>query len=54
MVLCASTDFEQLADLCDRVVIFARGRMHDELTGADVSKDTIAEHCYASVSLDAG
>lgn len=52
MVLCASTDFEQLADLCDRVVIFARGRMHDELAGADVTKDNIAEHCYASVSLD--
>ena len=50
-VLCASTDFEQLADICDRVVIFARGRVHDELVGADVSKDTIAEQCYASVRL---
>ena len=52
MVLCASTDFEQLADLCDRVVIFARGKMHDELTGTDVTKENIAERCYASVSLD--
>ena len=50
-VLCASTDFEQLADLCDRVVIFARGRVHDVLVGADISKDTIAEQCYASVRL---
>ena len=51
-VLCASTDFEQLADICDRVVIFARGEVHDELVGADISKDTIAERCYASVRLD--
>lgn len=51
-VLCASTDFEQLADICDRVVIFARGGVHGELVGADISKDSIAEQCYASVRLD--
>ena len=50
-VLCASTDFEQLADICDRVVIFARGEVHDVLVGADITKDTIAEQCYASVRL---
>ena len=26
-LLCASTDYEQLAQICDRVLIFARGRI---------------------------
>jgi len=51
VVLCASTDFDQLADICDRVVIFARGQVVDELTGTDISKDGIAARCYASVTL---
>lgn len=34
-VLCASSDFEQLADLCHRVLIFNRGRIVDEVRGAD-------------------
>ncbi len=48
-VLCASSDYEQLAAICDRVLVFSRGRVIGELTGDDVNKDTIAEHCYRSV-----
>jgi ribose transport system ATP-binding protein len=33
------------------VLIFARGRICAELTGADLTKDRIAEACYASLSL---
>lgn len=51
-ILCASSDTEQLAEICDRVVVFARGRIHKVLTGGDVTKDGIAEACYASVQLD--
>lgn len=51
-ILCASSDTEQLAEICDRVVVFARGRVHKVLTGGDVTKDGIAEACYASVQLD--
>jgi ribose transport system ATP-binding protein len=52
-VLCASSDFEQLADLCTRVLVFARGRIVQELTGSDISKDNIAEACYGHTSIDA-
>jgi ribose transport system ATP-binding protein len=45
-VLCASSDFEQLAQLCDRVLIFARGRVVAELIGDEITKDHIAERCY--------
>ena len=45
-VLCASSDFEQLAQLCDRVMIFARGALVTELQGEEITKDHIAERCY--------
>jgi ribose transport system ATP-binding protein len=48
-VLCASSDYEQLATICDRVLVFARGRVLAELTGASVSKENIALHCYNSL-----
>jgi ribose transport system ATP-binding protein len=44
-ILVASTDYEQLAQICDRVLIFARGRIVHVLEGAAISKDAIAEHC---------
>ena len=49
-IVISSTDYEQLAQICHRVLIFARGAIVAELTGSALSKDTIAEHCYASVS----
>ena len=42
-VLCASSDDEQLAALCDRVIVFGRGRIWRELVGAEVTKDRIIE-----------
>ncbi len=48
-VLCASSDADQLADICDRVLIFARGAVVEELTGSDITKDRIAEACYGSL-----
>jgi ribose transport system ATP-binding protein len=54
--LCASSDFEQLAQLCDRVLIFARGRVVAELRGQEITKDHIAERCYveSDARLEAG
>lgn len=43
-VLCASSDYEQLAAICSRVLIFSEGRVVAVLTGADVTKEAIAEH----------
>jgi ribose transport system ATP-binding protein len=45
-VVCASSDYEQLATICDRVLIFSRGRVVSELIGSAISKELIAEHCY--------
>ena len=50
-VVCASTDYEQLAVICDRVLIFARGRIVQQLVGADVTKQRIAERTLMSLSL---
>jgi ribose transport system ATP-binding protein len=47
-VVCASSDYEQLADLCDRVLIVADGRVVRQLTGADLTKERIAEQCLTS------
>jgi ribose transport system ATP-binding protein len=47
-VLCLSGDHEQLALLCDRVLIFRRGRIAAELSGPDVTKDRIAHECLGS------
>jgi ribose transport system ATP-binding protein len=46
-MICASSDHEQLAQICDRVLVFGRGRIISELTGDDVVKDRITEQCYA-------
>ena len=51
-VLCASSDYEQLALLCDRVVVFGRGRVWRELVGNDVAKDRIIEQCYAAMAAE--
>jgi ribose transport system ATP-binding protein len=48
-VICASSDYEQLAAVCDRVLIFGRGRIVQQLSGADVTKERITEQCYNSV-----
>jgi ribose transport system ATP-binding protein len=47
-VLCLSGDHEQLALLCDRVLIFRRGRIAADLIGPDVTKERIAHECLGS------
>jgi ribose transport system ATP-binding protein len=49
-VVLASTDYDQLAQICHRVIVFARGQITAELTGAALNKETIAEHCYHSMT----
>jgi ribose transport system ATP-binding protein len=49
-ILCASSDYEQLNAICDRVVIFGRGRIVRELAGSELSKERIAEQVYNSVA----
>jgi ribose transport system ATP-binding protein len=51
-VLCASSDYEQLALLCDRVIVFGRGRVWRELVGGDVTKERIIEQSYAAMAAE--
>jgi ribose transport system ATP-binding protein len=47
-VLCASSDHEQLVAICDRVLVFALGRLRHELRGDEITKQRIAECSYAT------
>jgi ribose transport system ATP-binding protein len=51
-VLCASSDYEQLAVLCDRVIVFGRGRVWRELVGEELTKDRIVEQSYAAMAAE--
>jgi ribose transport system ATP-binding protein len=46
--ICASSDYEQLAAICDRVGVIARGRLVGYLTGAELTKERIADYCLSS------
>ncbi len=50
VVLCASSDLEQLEALCGRVLVFARGHCRAEVGGASVSKPELLRQCYAAVA----
>jgi len=49
-VVLASTDSEVLAQICDRVLVFARGRIVSELTGDRLTKASIAQECLMSTA----
>ena len=44
-VLVASSDYEQLAEICDRVIVVARGRIMGQLVGDEVTADSISTAC---------
>jgi ribose transport system ATP-binding protein len=47
-ILCASTDNEQLEQICDRIIVFSRGRPVIELKGTEISRKSITEACFHS------
>lgn len=49
-VLCCSGDHEQLAALCHRVLIFRRGRIVSELTGAAITEERISHECFGAAN----
>ncbi|MDQ0393984.1 sugar ABC transporter ATP-binding protein [Labrys monachus] len=49
-VLCASSDYEQLAAICSRVLIFSEGRVVATLTGSDITKEAIAERSLGAAA----
>ncbi|MFI6339821.1 ATP-binding cassette domain-containing protein [Streptomyces sp. NPDC050535] len=44
-VVVASSDNQELVDLCDRVLVLDRGVVAGELTGADLTEDTLTFRC---------
>ena len=51
-VVCASTDYEQLAQICDRVLIVAEGRVSQELSKDELDKHRIAEQVHLGGAPD--
>jgi ribose transport system ATP-binding protein len=47
-VMIASTEYEDLAHLCDRVLVFRDGDVVAELRGAELTEHRIVEQCFAS------
>jgi ribose transport system ATP-binding protein len=45
-IVYSSVEYEDLANVCDRVLVFRRGRLVAELEGEQLSKEAIAVHCY--------
>jgi ribose transport system ATP-binding protein len=45
-ILICSSDLEDLAGICNRVLIVRGGRIGGELSGTDLTEETIAEECY--------
>jgi ribose transport system ATP-binding protein len=50
-VICAGSDYEEIALLCDRVLIFADGQLRTELSGVNVTKQQIIEQAYTASRL---
>jgi ribose transport system ATP-binding protein len=52
-VLVASSDHEQLAAVCHRVVVIRSGRVGPVLRGDDLSTHAISAACYAATEVAA-
>lgn len=48
-VVCASSDYEQLVQICDRVIVFVRGEIVKTLVGKEITKERITQLCYNSI-----
>jgi ABC-type sugar transport system ATPase subunit len=44
----ASSEFEDLAHVCDRVFVFRHGRVASVLAGDALTEDRLVEQCYSS------
>jgi ABC-type sugar transport system ATPase subunit len=47
-VLLCSTDLDELVALCDRVLVFRRGRIAAELTGTDLTRHRLLTEMNAT------
>ncbi len=51
-MLCASTDFEQLEQICSRVLVFRDGEIGTELNGSEVTEERMATESYGESKHD--
>jgi ribose transport system ATP-binding protein len=51
-ILWVSNDYEELAEVCDRVLVCATGRVVGELTGGELSRDQITSQVYLASALE--
>jgi ribose transport system ATP-binding protein len=51
-VVVASSDYEPLAMVADRVLVFAYGRVIAELTGNEITKESITSRCLLGSRAD--
>ena len=49
-IVMASSEFEDLAYVCDRVLVFRHGRVASELSGSTLTEDRLVEQCYSSAA----
>lgn len=49
-VLCATSDYEQLVQLADRVLVLDGGRVRDEIAGDRITKDALTTSIYAGAA----
>jgi ribose transport system ATP-binding protein len=49
-ILLCSSDTEEIANVCHRVLVLAGGRVIAELRGDDVTEQAILEHCNAGIT----
>jgi len=46
-VLCCTSDYEQLVEMADRVIVLHDGRLHTQIYGSDITKDNLAASIYS-------
>lgn len=47
-VLCSSSDYEELSQICNRVIVLGRGKPIGELQSGNITKEEIAALCFQS------
>jgi ribose transport system ATP-binding protein len=52
-IIIVSGEYEDLANLCDRVLVFRDGIVVSDLSGDRLSRDRIVEQCYRAVGTAA-
>ncbi len=49
-VICCSSSYEELEQICDRVLIMVQGQVIKELVGSEITKETITTLCFETVA----